>query len=126
MKIQLSPSQRYALASKLASKTGIETFDIDFMHRVGDVSGESTRVSVNGRWLHRDGTWHDEPEPPSSRWVVRRDDSRIPYFKAYINGGIQWTERREDAQWWALKEAAQDFVITDEGLVGCMIEEVAD
>lgn len=122
MKARLNDKQTDALREFFgicgAGDGDTRTYDIDFQHRISDSSGESTQIAINGRWLHRDGTWHDKPEPPSPRWFIRRDDHPMPFFREYVQGRIRWTERPEDAEWFASPELAHEFLRTDEGLQG--------
>lgn len=68
MRIKLNRDMRLALSKRFAPNKAIDllipgdVFDLEFQHTVGDASGESTQMSVNGQWLWRDGTWHDRPE----------------------------------------------------------------
>jgi hypothetical protein len=66
MKISLNDKQTDALRNFFAvcgaGDSDARSYDIDFQHAVADGSGKSTQIAINGRWLHRDGIWRDEPE----------------------------------------------------------------
>lgn len=125
MKIRLNNVQRTELAGKFHDRGSLDhTFEIEFQHAVGDNSGASTQIAINGLWLHRDGTWHDDPEPPSPRYVIKHKETES-YFVRYKSGGEIWTEDKYGATWWAAADEPKCFIRTDEVLESvCEVEEI--
>lgn len=110
-KIKLSPAQRYQLVLKFQyHETGDRVFDIDFRHSVGDGSGESTQISVGNLWLHRNGTWHNQPEPAPS-FVIRH--TRNGYLKRRGHSdepSLDWTGDVDKARHFTDRRSAESIV----------------